>query len=61
MKLIEQVREALEQGVNKRMLMLCVQMDEQEFDLCVEYNKFNYQERKALKECLENWNNDTHR
>jgi hypothetical protein len=53
-KLQDLIIDALEDGINKKVLLLATQMDEERFDLCVEYNKFTSEEsreiRKALKE-----------
>jgi hypothetical protein len=53
-KLQDLIIDALSEGMNKKVLLLATQMDEERFDLCVEYNKFTSEEsreiRKALKE-----------
>jgi hypothetical protein len=52
------VIDALENGMNKKRLLQCVGMDEQEFDLCVYYKKFTMTEIRILRQCIEEWNAD---
>jgi len=58
MRTIHMVIDALENGMNKKRLLQCVGMDEQEFDLCVYYKKFTMTEIRILRQCIEEWNAD---
>lgn len=54
-KLQDLIIDALSEGMNKKVLLLASQMDEERFDLCVEYNKFTPEESKQLRKALKEW------
>ena len=54
-KLQDLIIDALSEGMNKKVLLLACGMDEERFDLCVEFNKFTPVESKELRKVINEW------
>jgi hypothetical protein len=54
-KLQDLIIDALNDGINKKALLLALQMDEEQFDLYVEYNKFTSYDSRIIREIIKEW------
>jgi hypothetical protein len=54
-KLQDLIIDALSEGMNKKVLLLACGMDEERFDLCVEFNKFTPVESKEIRKVINEW------
>lgn len=57
-KLQDLIIDTLSEGMNKKLLLLASQMDEERFDLCVEFNKFTANESKEIRKVIKEWRQD---
>lgn len=54
-KLQDLIIDALNDGINKKALLLALQMDEEQFDLYVEYNKFSSYDSRIIRQIIKEW------
>lgn len=54
-KLQDLIIDALNDGINKKSLLVALQMDEESFDLYVEYNKFSSYDSRIIRQIIKEW------
>lgn len=54
-KLQDLIIDALADGMNVKLLLLASQMDEERFNLCVEFNKFTSSESREIRKAIKEW------
>lgn len=54
-KLQDLIIDALNDGINKKALLLALQMDEERFDLYVEFNKFSSYDSRIIRQIIKEW------
>lgn len=57
-KLQDLIIDALNDGMNLKLLLLASQMDEERFHLCVEFNKFTSIESREIRKAIKEWRQD---
>lgn len=57
-KLQDLIIDALQDGMNIKVLLLASQMDEERFHLCVEFNKFTSTESRQIRKAIKQWRED---
>lgn len=57
-KLQDLIIDALQDGMNIKVLLLACQMDEERFHLCVEFNKFTSTESRQIRKAIKEWRED---
>ena len=54
-KLQDLIIDALNDGINKKSLLVALQMDEESFDLYVEFNKFSSYDSRIIRQIIKEW------